>query len=106
MTDYRFDRQCRTPSSEAYLIIGEGDRRVGHIDLHFTQNIVYGTLTVENDFSEEGILDLIEMLDDELVVSADVPREDFVVSVYKGHEAGIYSDDMFEQGNGNGSPNV
>ncbi len=102
MSDYYFQRQCRTASSEAYIVLGEDDRRVGHVDLHYTQNIVYGTLTVDNDMKEEDVLELIEVVDDELVVSADVPREDFVVSVYKGFEAGVYSDDVFDQGNGNG----
>ncbi|MDP2660470.1 MAG: hypothetical protein Q8R28_07060 [Dehalococcoidia bacterium] len=102
MNDYYFQRQCRTPFSESYIILGDDDKRVGHVDLHYTQNITYGTLTVDIEMKEEDILELIEVVDDELVVSADVPREDFVVSVYKGTEAGVYSDDIFDQGNGNG----
>jgi len=101
MSDYYFQRQCRTPFSEAYIILGEGDKRVGHVDLHYTQSIVYGTLTVDNEMSEEDLLELIEVVDDDLVVSADMPREDFVVTVYKGSESGVYSDDIFDQGNGN-----
>ncbi|MDP2728479.1 MAG: hypothetical protein Q8P59_13175, partial [Dehalococcoidia bacterium] len=102
MSDYYFQRQCRTPFSEAYIILGEEDKRIGHVDLHYTQSIVYGTITVGNEMNEDEVLELIEIVDDELVVSADVPREDFVVTVYKGHEAGVYSDDIFDQGNGNG----
>lgn len=102
MSDYYFQRQCRTPFSEAYVILGDEDKRIGHVDLHYTQSIVYGTLTVDNDMIEEDILELIEVVDDDLVVSADMPREDFVVTVYKGVESGVYSDDIFDQGNGNG----
>lgn len=102
MSDYYFQRQCRTPFSEAYIILGDEDKRVGHVDLHYTQGLIYGTLIVDNDMGEEDILELIEVVDDELVVSADMPREDFVVTVYKGSESGVYSDDIFDQGNGNG----
>lgn len=102
MADYTFERQCRTPYSEAYLII-DGERRVGHIDLHFTQNIVYGTLATENNLTEEEIMDLIEIIDEELVSSADVAREDFIITVHKGHEVGVFSDDLFEQGRNGGN---
>lgn len=102
MSDYYFQRQCRTSFSEAYIILGVEDKRIGHLDLHYTQNVVYGTLTVPQEMLEEDLLELIEVVDDELVVSADVPREDFVVTVYKGREAGVYSDDILDQGNGNG----
>lgn len=95
MADYRFERQCRTPYSEAYLIT-ENEERVGRIDLHFTPSAVYGTLTVMDGRAEEEILELIEEIDDELVISADVAREDFVVTVYQGKEVGVYSDDTFE----------
>jgi len=46
---------------------------------------------------EDDILDLIEQADDELVLTADVPREDFVVSVYQGRDMGTYSDEYFEE---------
>jgi hypothetical protein len=46
---------------------------------------------------EDDVLDLIEQADDELVLTADVPREDFVVSVYQGRDLGTYSDEYFEE---------
>lgn len=96
MADYRFERQCRTPQSEAYEI-HEAQDRVGRIDLHFTDSVVYGTLLVERELNEEEIQDLIEVIDDELVDTADTPRTDFLVTVFQGRELGVYSDDVFEE---------
>ena len=96
MEDVRFERQYRTTRSEGYLVF-EGEDRLGRIELHFTSTVVYGTLVVERDIEEDDVLDLIEQADDELVLTADVPREDFVVSVYQGRDLGTYSDEYFEE---------
>ncbi len=96
MANYHFERQCRTPDSEAYLITDD-DERVGRLDLHFTHSIVYATLAVEEGLSEDEIMDLIETIDEDLVISADVPRDDFIVTVYQGREVGVYSDELFEE---------
>jgi hypothetical protein len=95
MDEARFERQYRTTHSEGYLIFDGGDR-LGRIELHFTPTVVYGTLVVEREIEEDDVLDLIEQADDELVLTADVPREDFVVSVYQGRDLGTYSDEYFE----------
>ena len=96
MDDVRFERQYRTTHSEGYLIFDGGDR-FGRIELHFTPTVVYGTLVIEREMEEDDVLDLIEQADDELVLTADVPREDFVVSVYQGKDLGTYSDEYFEE---------
>ena len=96
MEEVRFERQYRTANSEGYLMF-EGEDRLGRIELHFTPTVVYGTIVVEREVEEDDILDLIEQIDDELVLTADVPREDFVVSVYQGRDVGTYSDEFFEE---------
>lgn len=95
MDDLRFERQYRTPQSEGYLMFDGGDR-LGRIELHFTPSVVYGTMVIERELEEEEVLDIIEQADDELVMTADVPRDDFIVTVYQGRDAGTYSDDYFE----------
>lgn len=95
MDDLRFERQYRTANSEGYLMFDGGDR-LGRVELHFTPSVVYGTMVVERDLEEDEILDVIEQADDELVMTADVPRDDFIVSVYRGRDVGTYSDDYFE----------
>ncbi len=95
MTDYRFERECRTPYSEAYVIaIGE-EQMVGRIDLHFTSSIVNATLCVGENLTAEEVRELINTIDEELVLSSDVPREDFIVTVYQGRESGIFSDEEY-----------
>ncbi len=105
--DIRYDRLCRTASSEAYLL-SQQDEAIGRVDLHFTTNVVYGLLIVEREMPEEEVLDLIEKIDEDLVWSADLPRDDFVVTVYQGGEVGVYSDPAFddedEDANGQGDP--
>ncbi len=95
MIEYYFERECRTPYSEAYLIMAE-EEQVGRVDLHFTSAVVYATLCVGEALTTEGIRDLIDTIDEELVMTADVVRDDFIVTVHQGREAGIFSDEGLE----------
>ena len=99
MPEHYFERDCRTPSSESYTIL-ENEQPVGRIDLHFTSTLVHGTLCVPESLTQEDIPDLIETIDDELLDSVGVAREEFIVHVYQGRETGVYSDSDFGQ-NGN-----
>ncbi len=92
--DFRFERESRTAYSEGYTIV-DGDRIVGRIDLHFTGTIVQGSLSVDESLAENQIEDLIELVDEHLVMTADTPREDFVVSVFQGRSLGTLSDEDF-----------
>ncbi|MBI2912267.1 MAG: hypothetical protein HYY05_08990 [Chloroflexi bacterium] len=95
MPDYRFERQCRTHTSEGYEI-HDGDQRLGRVDLHYTSTVVYATVVLERELNESGIEELIEVIDNEIVDSADTPRDDLLVTVFQGSEVGVYSDDVFE----------
>jgi hypothetical protein len=90
-----FERQFRTPHSEGYFIKAGSSERIGRVDLHFASDVVYATLVVEVDVNEDGVLDMIEQIDESLVLTADVPRDDFLVTVYRGKDLGFYSDDFF-----------
>ena len=96
MAGYRFERECRTPYSEVYLIATD-DERSGRVDIHFTPSIVYATLCVGGNITSEEVQDLIDTIDEELVMSADVARDDFIVTVYQGRELGVFSDEEFEE---------
>jgi hypothetical protein len=91
-----FERQYRTPQSEGYHVLA-GDTRLGHLDLHFTHNSVYATLVLETTLAEEQVLDLIERIDESLVLSAEVEREDLLVTVFQGRQTGFYSDDYLDE---------
>jgi hypothetical protein len=89
--ELRYDRVCRTSHSEAYLL-SEGDDPFGRIDLHFGASVVHGVLIVERDLADDNMHALVQRIDDDLVWTADQPREDFLVTVYRGTESGVISD--------------
>ena len=95
--ELRYDRVCRTPHSEAYLL-SEGDSPLGRVDLHFGASVVHGVLIVEREVSDADLHALVQRIDEDLVLTADQPREDFLVTVYHGTETGVISDGGDEQG--------
>jgi hypothetical protein len=105
MDDIHFERHFRTPYSEGYYIMqGSGlqnSSRIGTVDIHFTTTSVHGTLILERELEEAELTKLIEQIDEDLVLSADMPRDDFLVSVYVGRDVGFYSDDYFTEENNN-----
>jgi hypothetical protein len=54
-------------------------------------------LTVIESITQEEIKALIEVIDEELVMSADSACEDFVVVVYQGREIGTFSAQDLEE---------
>ncbi len=89
----RFDRHFRTASSEGYHVMRESER-IATVDLHFTLVDVRCTLILEKSLEREEIARLIERIDEDLVLSADTPREDLLVNVYQGTEVGFFSDEF------------
>jgi hypothetical protein len=109
MSDYTFEREARTPYSESYSVEENGEP-VARVDLHFTpSSMVHATLCVPEDFDDDDIQDLIGDIDERLVLSTDAYRDDFVVTVWRGAPAGVYSeeteddDDDEDAANGNGA---
>ena len=94
MPDYYFERECRTPNSEAYNILEE-EAAVGRLDLHLTPPIVHATLCVAESLTREMIEELIQTIDEELLDVVGIAREEFIVHVYQGREVGVYSNHSF-----------
>ena len=99
MPGFNFDRESRTPSSESYIIELE-DEEIGRVDLHYTNSVTYGTLAVVESLTEEEIRSLISEIDERLVLTNDPFREDFMVTVWTGREYANYSDEDFEEEDG------
>lgn len=98
MADYRFERETRTPHSESFTIDDEAGQLIGRVDVHFVPNgLVHATLCVEERLSEDELQDLIGDIDERLVMTADPYREDFVVSVWRGRNGGVYSEEDLEE---------
>lgn len=87
-----FERETRTPHSEAFMVMEDGGI-VGRLDVHYQGENVYGTLCTTADANEERIQELIDAADEQLVMTANPYREDFIVTVWKGSPGGVYSDD-------------
>ncbi len=106
MDDIHFERHFRTPYSEGYYIMQgsnlQSNNRLGTVDIHFTTTAVHGTLILERELEEADLTKLIEQIDEDLVLSADMPRDDFLVSVYVGKDVGFYSDEYFAEENAEG----
>lgn len=81
----------------------QNNNRLGTVDIHFTTTAVHGTLILERELEEADLTKLIEQIDEDLVLSADMPRDDFLVSVYVGKDVGFYSDEYFAEENENGT---
>ena len=81
----------------------QNNSRLGTVDIHFTSTAVHGTLILERGLEEADLTKLIEQIDEDLVLSADMPRDDFLVSVYVGKDVGFYSDEYFAEETENGT---
>ena len=92
MSPYVFMRQFRTASSEGYAIMDQADR-IGRVDLHFATEKVYATIVLERDMTENEVAAIIDEIDNNLVASATVKREDLNVWVYTGTEMGFFTDE-------------
>ena len=66
------------------------------MDIHYTPSMAYATLCVGEDMTEDDIRELVEEIDERLVLTTDPFREDFVVTVWAGREAAVFSDDDLE----------
>lgn len=98
MSHFTFERECRTPHSEAYTIL-ESANPVGRLDLHFTPTVIHCTLCVSESLTQEIIQELIETIDEELVDAVGLEREEFIVHIYQGREAGVFSDHEYGEDN-------
>ena len=96
MPRYQFERESRTPQSEAFIVHAD-DKEIGRVDIHYGPDLVHATLCVPEDFAEEDIQELIGEVDERLVMTAAPFREDLSVTVWLGRQAGVYSEEIEEE---------
>ena len=92
MVDFSFEREVRTPYSEAYLVM-EMDRQVGRIDIHFTPEMVHVAVSVDESLTQEAIHQIIDAVDEDIIDAVGINRGNFVVHVFQGRETGVFSDE-------------
>jgi hypothetical protein len=98
MANFYFERECRTAYSECYTIL-EDDSTVGRVDIHFADTVVHATLNIGESLTTEGIQDLIDNIDEDLMDSVGIGRQEIIVHVHQGRDLGVFSTRDFE-GNG------
>ena len=92
MTNLRFEREVRTPYSEAYLVM-EQERQVGRVDIHFTPEMVHVAVSVDESLTQETVQQIIDTVDEDLVDAVGINRGNFVVHIFQGRETGVLSDE-------------
>jgi|FLYL01.1.fsa_nt_gi hypothetical protein len=93
MPQYWFERVTRTAESEALIIVRDGEE-VGRADVHFGSDVAHATVCLPEDTTEDDIQEVIGELDERVVMTADPLREDFIVTVWVGRLAGVFSEDF------------
>ncbi len=91
MPDFSFEREVRTPYSEAYTI-REDDRPVGRIDIHFADGVVHLALAVDEILNLDSIQEIIDTVVVYMVDAVVFSREGFVVHVFQGRDTIVFSD--------------
>jgi hypothetical protein len=98
MASFFFERECRTPNSECYTVL-EDETAVGRVDIHFTVSVIHATLNVTESLTTERIQDLIDTVDEELMDSVGITRQEVIIHVHQGRDLGVITARDFE-GNG------
>ena len=92
MAGFSFEREVRTPYSEAYTI-REDERTVGRIDIHFADGMVHVAVAVDESLTQDAIQEIIDTVDEDMVDAVGIAREGFVVHVFQGRETGVFTDE-------------
>lgn len=98
MPGFGFERECRTPQSECFTVLDDGEV-IGRVDIHFTASVIHATLSIAESLTTEQIQELIDRIDRELMDSVGIARQEVIVHVHQGRDLGVFSSREFE-GNG------
>jgi hypothetical protein len=98
LINFYFERECRTPQSECYTVM-QDDTALGRVDIHFAQNIIHATLSIAESLTNDEIQDLVDTIDEELLDSLGIARQEVIVHVHQGRDLGVFSTRNFD-GNG------
>ena len=97
MPGFYFQRETRTPHSECYTVIEEATP-VGRLDIHYASPVVHATLVVSESLTQEGIQDIIAMIDEDLIDAVGIHREELIVHVHQGRDLGVFAHNEWPRG--------
>jgi hypothetical protein len=69
------------------------------VDIHFTDVMIHSTLSIGESLTNDDVQDLIDAIDQELLDSAGITRQEIVVHVHQGRDLGVFTTREFD-GNG------
>lgn len=102
---YDYEREVRTPQSEAYIIL-DGETPVGRIDTHFMPGIAHVAIAVDQRLTPAQIEEIISDIDADMLNTVGTERDTHHFHIFQGTETRVFSnagyDDYGEGGNGNG----
>ena len=75
------------------------ENAAGRVDLHFADPVVHATLNIAENLTTEEIQELVDTIDEELLDSVGITRQEVIVHVHQGRDLGVFSTRNFE-GNG------
>lgn len=100
MPSFNFDRECRTAFSECFTVL-KGNDPIGRADIHFADSAIHATVNVNETITQEEIQDLIDMIDQDLLDSVGIRRQEgVIVHVHQGRDLGVFSTREEFTGNG------
>ena len=95
MIDFYFERECRTPQSECYTVM-QDDNALGRVDIHYAQTIIHATLSIAESLTNDDIQFLVDRIDEELLDSVGISRQEVIVHVHQGRDLGVFSTRNFD----------
>jgi hypothetical protein len=101
---FDYEREIRTPQSEAYLILN-GDNPVGRIDTHFMPGIAHVSIAVNQNLTQEQIEEIISDIDADMLNTVGTEHDTHHFHIFQGAETRVFSNagyDEYGGGNGNG----
>ncbi len=98
MGKYSFERECRTPYSECYTVLGDS-APVGRVDIHYAEEAIHATLSIVESLTSDNVQELVDTIGDQLVDSVGIAKHEMIVHVHQGRDIGVFSSHDFD-GNG------
>lgn len=102
---YDYEREVRTPQSEAYIIL-DGENPVGRIDTHFMPGVAHVAIAVDRSVTPEQIEEIVSDIDSDMLNTVGNEQDTHHFHIFQGTEIRVFSNagyDDYGGGNGNGN---
>jgi hypothetical protein len=70
------------------------------VDIHYTESVIHASLYIAESLTTDAIQELIDTMDQELMDSVGIARQEVIVHVHQGRDLGVFSTRDFEENGG------